>query len=128
MKRNLLVLLSVLFVLSFSTMQVFAAKKNAKKPVAEKQDKEEIVKMSDRKTLVVYYSATGTTKKGSWENSKSGKCRYLWNNSSKSFSLEREIKASEKDISRFNDKINERIKNGILLLYLLNIRLEQLWL
>ena len=65
MKRNLLVLLSVLFVLSFSTMQVFAAKKNAKKPVAEKQDKEEIVKMSDRKTLVVYYSATGTTKKGS---------------------------------------------------------------
>ena len=62
MKRNLMILLSVLFVLSFSTMQVFAAKKNTKKPVLEKQVKEGEVKMSDKKILVAYYSATGTTK------------------------------------------------------------------
>lgn len=63
MKKNLMILLSILFVLSFSAMQVFAAKKNTKKPVVEKQAKEEMVKLGDKKILVVYYSATGTTKK-----------------------------------------------------------------
>ena len=65
MKKNLMILLSILFVLSFSMMQVFAAKKFSKDPVVEKQEKEakeEEVKMSDKKILVVYYSATGTTK------------------------------------------------------------------